>query len=762
MKRINFRCLLVATTLCLLVSVANAQEEVRVAWQVTHFDVTASMQDRTLNATAILTARNVGRASGSTLTFRLNSKAVVRTVTTSGVNAPFRAVPETAGNVQRITATLPTPVASGASVNLNVSYTFPVENNIGLAAISSVGSQFLPLSFWYPMPNTPFSVRGGDTAPFRLSVNGPSVISSGIEKASAGTTVYEQSLNAQPFFIQGEWDRVEGSVDSRGITAFVAKGIPADERKQAEALVNLAGDARSFFSALLGPAPDVPIRLVSVRRGSGFRDGGTVLLESSSFRRGKVDAASAMLIAETIAQLWIGGQTSVRGEGGGFLRDGLTRYFATQFIEKQFGRDAAQSELMRQRITYVAVAKRDAPLARATQLDDSYFSAVPNKGAMVWRLFEQRLGRDAFLATLKTLLQSGRETGLTLAGVRAALAERGGEPFKLMLDHQLDHVTDTDLMVGVPQQRGAEWLSALRNLGGADVNVKVLGLTDSGEQLSIEATIPARGFGEAVFKTSSKLVRVEVDPEKLYPQLEYSNDVAPRHRNFNDVLAEATRFLNSGENNRAETAARELLTIAPQMQESRIILARALLAQNKTDEAEKIFRGVLDDPLPTAASIAWANIGLGQTALRKGQAVEAARRFNDASRAEADYATSVLARAERIKSEATNNTVPVDEAARSFIGQLDAAILGGKKAELETRIVSGELVRFIGGIVGTQPEIWKTRVLRTEQLDANTLLVDVSIQVKELGQERSGTAMLVLAKTAGSWKLWAIELFEVR
>ncbi len=762
MKRNYFRSLLLISALCFLVPVGNAQEEVRVAWQVTSFDITASMQDRTLNGTAILTAKNVGRASGSTLTFRLNSKAVVKTVSVSGANATFRAVPEAAGNVQRITATLPAQVASGASVNLTVSYSVPVESNIGLAAISPVGSQFLPLSFWYPLPNTPFSVRGGDTAPFRLSVNGANIVSSGVEKAAAGAAVFEQSLNAQPFFVQGEWDRVEGAGDSRGVIALIAKGVPADERKQAEALVAIAGAARAYFASLLGSAPDVPIRLISVRRGSGFHDGGTVLLDASAFRRGKVDAASAMLVAETVAQLWIGGQTAVRGEGGGLLRDGLTRYLATQFIEKQFGRDAAQSELMRQRITYVAVAKRDAPLARATQLDDSYFSAVPNKGAMVWRLVEQKLGRDAFLTTLKTLLQSGRETGISVASVRAALVEKGGESFKVLLNHQLDQVTDTDLMIGLPQQRGADWLSALRNLGAVDVTVKVLGVSDRGEQLLVEATVPARGFGEAIFRTPSKLVRAEIDPEKLYPQLDFSNDVAPRTRSFNDVVAEATRFLNSGENNRAETVARELMAIAPQMQESRIILARTLLAQNRTDEAERIFRAALDDPLPTATSVAWANIGLGQIALRKGQAVEAARRFNDAVRADADYATSVLARAERIKAEGTNNTAPVDEAARGFISQLDAAILAGKKIDLEARIASGELVRFIGGIVGTQPEIWQTRVLRTELLDANTMLADVSIQVKELGQERSGTALLVLARTGGSWKLWAIELFEVR
>ena len=77
-------------------------------------------------------------------------------------------------------------------------------------------------------------------------------------------------------------------------------------------------------------------------------------------------------------------------------------------------------------------------------------------------------------------------------------------------------------------------------------------------------------------------------------------------------------------------------------------------------------------------------------------------------------------------------------------------------------MISGELNRFVNGIVGTQPEIWQTRVLRTEQLDANLVAVDVSLNSKTLGREESGTALLILTRAGTGWKLAAIELFEVR
>jgi len=757
------------TTIALFLcsSSAPAQEAASAAWQITGFDVNANIQqpERTLSAVAILNVTNAGRGPGQYFAFRINSKAIIKAVTIAGATANTRSVPESQGNAQRITVTLPGPVAPNSTFVINITYSIPVDSNTGLAAISPLGSQFLPLSFWYPTPNTALSVRGADTAPFRIVVNGPNVISSGSEKPGAGGgSAYEQTLSGQPFFVQGDWERIDAAGDGKNISTFIARGAGPEEKKQAEAIMALAANARTFYAGLMGPAPEVPIRLVSTRRGAGFSDSGTILIEPGAFRRAKVDAGTALSIGEAIARLWIGGQTSVRGEGGGLLRDGLTRFLATLFIEKQFGPEAAQEERLRERFAYSTVAKRDAPLARVTPLDATYFSSVPNKGAMVWRLIDRTMGHDAFVNVVRGLLQSGKgsSSGISLAAFRAALIERGGDRMKALLEQQLDQVTELDLMVGIPQQRGSEWVSNLRNVGLTDVTTTVRGTTANGEQLSVEVTVPGRNFGEVVFKTPARIVRVEIDPEKLFPQLDYSNDSAPTTRNLPESLSEATRQFGAQDYPKAEAIAREILATAPHLQEAHIILGRVLLGQNRTDEAEKLFRLALDESLPTSATLAWANIGLGETSLKKGQAAEAAKRFNDAVRADADYASSLAARAGRIKAETAANTLQVDSAVRTFLTQMDQAITSGKKVELDSRIVSGELIRFSNGVVGTQPEIWQTRVLRTEQLDANLVSADVSLNTKQLGREESGTAVLILARVGGGFKLAGIELFEVR
>src|SRR5436190_13036758 len=478
--------------------------------------------------------------------------------------------------------------------------------------------------------------------------------------------------------------------------------------------------ARSFCPGIFGSAPDVPIRLIAATRGAGFDDSGSVLISEGAFRRSKVDSVTALSISEAIARLWIGADTPVRGDGNGVLREGLTRFLASLFIEKEFGADAAEAERARERVAYAGIAKRDGPLSRSTAVDPTYLNSVANKGAMVWRLVDSVAGRDTFIATLKALLASGKTDadGLTLGGARAAFAARGSS-VKTVLDQELDQTTDMDLMAGLPVQQGGQWTAALRNLGSMDVTVYVAATTNTGTKVMSQVTIPARDFGQATFAGAANVVSVEVDPDKLYPQLEYANDVAPRVPEVAESLAEANRLYGTQEYAKAETLARQMLLASPRSQEARIVLGRALLAENKNDEVEREFKQLLAEKLPLPSALAWASYGLGEIALRRGQGAEASRLFTDAIRADAEYASTLAARAERIRAETTPS---VDQAVVAFVNQLDAAIRGGRQVDIRAMINPGELGRFVQGVVGTQPEAWQTRVLRTEQISADRVV----------------------------------------
>jgi tetratricopeptide (TPR) repeat protein len=737
----------------------HAQTEGVVAWQVTRFDITATLPaptatERTLTARANLTARNIGNGTGRTFTVRLNPAAEIKSVAVGDATATFAKREDQRTKTQTATINLPTSYPPNSSVSVTVEYSLPLAGqNNGLAAISSEGAQFLPLSFWYPTPNTPYATRGTDYAPVHLTVNalgGMTVISSG----QASSTGFEQKLYTQPFFLTGKWETVEGGVAARGISAHPYAGSGPDERRQAEALIAFAAAARAYFTSLLGPAPDAPIRLVAVHRGAGFDLGGTVLLDAAAFRRSKVDATSALAIGEGVAHLWLGSAASVHDAGAGVLREGLARYFATLLLEKQFGREVAEGERLRERIAYTAIARLDAPLAQTTPLDSTYFTSVSDKGAMVWRLAERAVGRDAFIAVVRAQMQTGE---LTLAALRAALNSSGGATLKALLDAQLDQPTESDLLVGLPQQRGAEWVSALRNSGTQPVTVTVAATTDTGQLIANEATIPAQDYADAHFKTTAKIVRVEIDPDKLYPQLDYANDVAPRGPGLEDALAEARRALAGGDFTQAEAVARNLLQAVPLMQEARIELARALLAQTKLADAERELRAALNDKLPLPATLAWGAYGLGELAQRKGQTAEAAKFYDEAARAEGGYASTLAARTARLKLE---NLPAPEEAVKQFFTQLDQAIRNGRKADLDALVVPGELINFTKGFIILQPEQWQTRVLRTEALSSDRTAADVTITAKSEGRDKTITALFILARAGTQLRLAEIPIFE--
>lgn len=770
MKKIIRTVFLLACVLSTGLRVAPARQaaEPGAAWQVTTFDLSVNAAgaygaERAISARATIVARNVGGGPGRTLTLRISPAAKVEAASVGGQSARFVTGKDARAQLQTAQLTLPAPVPVGGTLTAALDYRLPVAENSGLAAVSPLGLQFLPLSNWYPAPNTPVAPRGADYAPVRLTVtglaSGETLVASGKSIAGGG---FEQTLNSQPFFVTGRWLTIEGAGEARGVSAMVQAGAGDEERRAAEALVNLAGAARAFYASTFGTTPDAPVRLVGVSRGAGFETGGTLLVNHAAFRRRKLDSVTAMQVAESVARMWVGGASGVEGEGSGAVREGLPRYLAALFLEKQFGKPVADAEWMRMALLYAPLADRDPPLSKLSPAFDTYFNSSANKGALVWRIVASAVGREQFATALRALAAPDGGRRFTLAALRERMGLAGGDRVSQLMASLFDLPTDTDLLVGLPVQRAGAWVSTLRNTGSFDVEVTVQALTDAGERLSATARVPAKDFGEAQFRTAARIVRVEVDPEKLYPQTNFANDVVPQGPGLVEAVEQA-RIQLGQQPARAEQLARELLARAPASGEARVVLARALLEQNRLDDAEREFRAAADSALPLATTLAWADIGLGEVALRRNRPADAAKLFDAAAKAEADYASTLAARAARIRAEAAAGSPPaVDEQIKTAVANLDAAIKTGQKAGIEALIVGGELTSFSKGIVGTQPEIWQTRILRTEQLDPNRVAADVTLSARTLGRSQEGPAVFVFARTPSGWKLYEIPIFEVR
>lgn len=321
--------ILLLAVISILAAHVFAQDETRpvsvaATWQVQKYDITVNLPaaetDRTLTAKAALTVKNVSNSAAQALTLRIGSNAEVSAITVNGGSVDFTKREEKldAGkSLQRLATRIPS-VAPGASASVTVEYKLTVKDNSGLSALSPVGSQFLPQAFWYPTPNSWFFTHGADHAPFRIQVNAPAgltVVSSGSQSGGS----FDQKLNGQPFFLAGNWE----VSDSAGTSVYMPKGVGPDAKARAADIAALVSEARTFMANLLGPAPETPIRVVASRRGAGFSDSGSVVVDEGVFRRAKLDSLTAMNLAEAVAKIWLGSSVAINGEGQGAIREGL-------------------------------------------------------------------------------------------------------------------------------------------------------------------------------------------------------------------------------------------------------------------------------------------------------------------------------------------------------------------------------------------------------------------------------------------------------
>lgn len=729
-----------------------AQDDTRVSatWQVVKYDMAVTLPqtdaERSITAKAKVDAKNVSARPASTMTLRIGPTAEVTTVTVNGSPNEFAKREEKTGtgSLQQLIVRMPS-VAPGGTVSVTVDYKLTVKDNSGLSAISSAGSQFLPLSYWYPTPNSWFFARGADFAPVKIQATVPSgttVISAGTETGN----FFESKLNGQPFFIVGAFDKIQGAGDT---SIFLPKVIGSEERGRAVEIGAVASEAKTFLTGIFGSV-DASLRLVAVKRGAGFSSGGTILFDESVLRRPKLDAQAVLAIAEGVAKTWLGGKASISGDGGGAVREGLARFLAVEFIQKKYGKDVADVERLRQRVSYAAVVQRDSPINTVSPLDDYYYAVVSNKAAMVWRLLERKVGSNEFYEKLKGSMEDGT---VTLSEIRAAFPAQ-----KEFLDNSFDQITDLNLLAGLPLQAGGESKVALRNTGAVDVTVDVEALLDNGQRMVAAATVPAKSFGEVIFKTPAKLKRVEIDREKLYPQTDFSDDVAPRELTDSDPLLAVKRFFDKQDYANAEKTARIVLADFPRFDDVRILLARSLLALNRTADAEKEFKAVLDEKLPTSRSIGWALVGLADAASKNNQAGQAATFATEAIKADAEYGASLAARTIRSRS---GVRPAIDPSVAAFFDQWDKAAAANQKAQLDSLTLPGEASRFSGGVAG-QTAAWKTQIIGVDRLDENTILVETSIAIKLLNRDpQSGTAVFRLFRVGNSWKIASVDVFEV-
>ncbi len=670
-----------------------------------------------------------------------------------------------------------------------MAYRIEAPESSGLAAIYPGEALMLPEAVWFPMPSTPFTMYGPTTAPFTLSVNiAPNA--TGFRAASAGTlksegqrVIFEQPLNSLPFFIATNFDQP---------AAFEHGGVKVEIYTQPGLVSNAAGAGAAqltdeakriidFLTKTLGPPPaGVSFRVISSARAANVAVAGAVVLSQQALRQDRLNAATIEVLVNAMARMWTDGRVRLRGQeartaqaGGAsqkarsiaLLRDSLPRYLAALYFEDRYGKDAGREAFSRLRWTYTPVAKsgRDAELGIQTILIPTYSQAALAKGPLVLRLMAETIGRDKFIAALRSLLSSPQTKIVTLDDFRQSLVKAQPEAEKLF-QQWVDTIVEPDIVIGIPQatdRAGVQRIN-VRNLGTGEVATEIVAVTESGKQLRVALMVPSENITSTDIQTAEKISSVEIDPEKLVIQTDYDNDRKPAVKSAQTLFNESIAAFNKGQLGEAETNLREAVRTNPNNSLVRAWLARSLAAQNKADEAVREANAAIKIEPAVGSALAWAHITLGQIALARNQAAEAVEHLRRAAIEAEEAPAQFAARELLVRAVRATNAPPVEESVRAFVAQLDSQIKQPTSEKLSALVVRNNLKRFVQGLTLSPPTAWATEILRADRIDANRVALDVGLKVKAEGRDQSGTALFIIHRSGAGWVLEDVQLFNVK
>ncbi|HEX4948084.1 MAG TPA: tetratricopeptide repeat protein [Blastocatellia bacterium] len=711
------------------------------------------------------------------LSFYLHNKAKVSAMTVNGAAVQFKTGEPLRLPLITVATDITTAFASAPEFDVELAYTIPSADRSQTLHVSTGESYALPNGFWVPVNHNPYADHGADSAPFTLTVTAAGkVISSGNR---TGDNSFEQTLATQPFFFVGNHEvTTVTAAKSAKIELYAPRGLDENGKQQSKRLTDEATKIVNFFTDYFGIPQPGAFRIIALGSlGLTFSEPGAVVIDDSFFRRNVLDLGTIELLAGAVAKSFIDGRVLMRGRGAGMMRDGLPIYLVAQYLGSRFGEAQATAALDRYRRAYEPVARgSDSALLLQSPYDRSYTTVVYNKGALVWRLLEKKIGKQAFDNLVRQMLDRQRVDVLSLVEWKAPLcrvtrctnvkaevtAAAGAQQAEVqdIFTQWIENVIVPDFAVGQPQAGANGVESTLVNFGSGDLTVEVMATTEAGEKLKQNVAIKGGEYGAVTFPAGTKIARIEVDPDKLYPQKDYANDVFPRRVASPEIYGQASLAFTKKDYATAETKLKEALSAEPNAPILQSLLGRVLLATNKNDEAARVFAETIKSELLPLQAYAWSQLGLGQLALQNNKPAEALAHFRFAAASDLDQTTTLVARDGAIKADANASKVPDD--VKAFLKQLDDALLTGSADAVNPLVEQGNLREFVKRVTGSKPSLWTTEILRTEAWDAERIAVDVQVKVKIIGREGAGRAVYLLSRAGGKLKLSEVPIFDVK
>jgi len=743
--------------------------------RVERYEVTVQLSpvEGRANVHVTLLVTNPSSQTIDRLTVRMGPVAELKEISVEGTPHSFTSRKDELTGLVAYSLALAEPVRPGRTVRITLASGVHVEEATPRAALTPDECVLLPESLWLPMIHTPFQVEyRADLSPFTVSVESPASLvglSSGrmlVERTEGGTrlTTFEEPMLSQPILIARDFERVGG--DQGGIEFYLPRGFTVLRPETLERMRAEIIRMREFYTAFFGVPLERTIRVVASGEVPAYGAPGLVILDERVFARDVLDEDLLFFLAHHVARLWMGARVDLRGVGHAVLDQGLPSYLAFLYMEHRFGPAGRERAIERFRRAYATLVSGgsayDVPLLRQTSLTRQYYTSIFNKTPMVLRMIAHEVGPERFHAFLRELF--ARPSGaLTFDDFqRGCLALGSGDVLKGIFDQWFADVVLPDFAVGKPVFEAGGWTVQVANFGSGEATVEVEAVTARGERVRQSVRVEAQGYGQARFLLGEEPVAVAVDPDHLYLQADYTNDLWPRRPSGDRLVSQGTLALAQGRTQEAEGALRQALAQDPNRPLAQAALARALALLGKGEEAEEYAQKALAQEPVTLAVYAWAHMALGEIALARGQAARAVEHFRQASFAFAEDISLLAARDALIRAESAAQKLPtVERSVQEFIRQLDGALSTGRPAVVREIATPQNLKRFITGASFLKG--WKTEILRAEALDHHRVLVDARITATTIGgTSRMSRALYVLRRSEGRWVLYDIPVFLER
>lgn len=597
---------------------------------VEEIQVTADVNPRTQSVAGKATIRlKAVDDRVSTATFELhNAMTVTGTSYVDGTRL------ESSRNSQDFTVkvTLDPPMAKGSERNIVIQYegklTGQEESPVYGIKFASLKPEYGFLMYpsrWFPVAGYTADRYKSE---FVISVPaGYKVVSGGLDstKEEGGKVITTCSFPSQGF--GGNLAIVQGSgktVSSGGATTTLY--FRGESAAAADAWGEETGKVLGLLTANFGLAPSSNLILVETEDGApnGYAAPGMLFLSPKAIGK----EANPKLLANQLARLWYGIQTSPLSRNHLWITNGMARYAELLYTEQTAAAGAVESEV---RDTYVeALTIDNPPLIQASRLEDyspEYWATTAAKGAAVYQMLRNVLGDENFKKLLKAIPDQFANKSVSTDDVSKMASDLAGQDLGFFFLQWIESSGAPQFKLEYTVYRTGKGFRIMGKIQQdldtfrmpVDLKIETEG---NPEFKRVEVAGPSSEF---VVETFGKPKKVEIDPNQRVLRMSSTMRVAV-------AIRRGEMFSDIGEYGEALKEFQKALEVSRNSSLAHYRVADIFFLQSNYQAAANEFREVLNGDIEPKWTEVWAHINLGKIFDITGQRDRAVNEYNLAVR----------------------------------------------------------------------------------------------------------------------------------